>query len=256
LTIKTLSSLALALSVSTGALAESYKYSIGADYSSGEYGDAETTTMMFLPVAATYTTGNWSFKGSMSLVSLDGPGTADGDSTINTGAANTSSEFGLGDTWLAATYSVEAMPYQWGYLDLGAKVKLPTGDTDKRLGTGEIDYSIQADYFKPLGDVTSFVTLAYKVKNDYSYEDSNILLNNVWYLSLGADYAVSKSLNTGVILDYQQASIDTNDARTELMGYGRYTLSNRWQVMGYGYTGFTDASPDLGVGIQVTYKPL
>ena len=121
---------------------------------------------------------------------------------------------------------------------------------DKGLGTGEFDYTLQLDFFKPLeGNLTPMATIAYKVKGD----PDEYNLNNVFYLSVGADYRWNDDTNIGATLDYQEASTDSSDDRVEIFSYLSHRLDEEWKVTGYTYFGLTDGSPDVGGGISVGY---
>ena len=157
----------------------------------------------------------------------------------------------MGDIWLTAKYAVEAVPAELFYLDVGAKLKLPTADEDKRLGTGEVDYTLQAEIFKPIDAFTPFATLAYKIKGD----PDEVNLKNVFYLSVGSDYRLSETRHIGASLDFQEASTSGSDDATELFVYVSQRMSSQWSVTLYGYKGLQDGSPDYGAGLQLSYKP-
>lgn len=247
---------ALLFSVAVSAADGNWKYTTGIDFSSGDYGgDPVDTEITYLPFVAAYTTGQWQFKATVPWVQIKGGGTVvgggDGGVVIGDGAATETTESGLGDIWLGATYSFDDTIGDDIYLDLGAKVKVPTADEDKGLGTGETDYTFQADLFKAMGQLTPFATVAYKIKGDSPGLD----LDNVIYLSGGADYRLSDTRHVGASLDYQEAASSRSDDALELFGYLSQKLDQSWSVTIYGYKGLQDGSPDYGVGVQVSYTP-
>ncbi|MYM63028.1 transporter [Pseudomaricurvus sp. HS19] len=246
----------LLLASATAAAADErpWKYTAGIDYSTGDYGDPADTDIFFLPVSVAYTDGNWTYKATASLLEIDGPGTVvggGGDGIVVPGnSTQTKTEDGLGDTWLSASYFVEELPTDAFYLSLGGKIKLPTADEDKGLGTGETDYALVADLFKPMGRYTPFATLAYKIKGDPPQGN----LDNVFALSVGSDYRWTDDANLGASVDYQQSATNSDD-QLELFAYLNQRLSPQTSLMVYGYLGLTDGSPDLGTGIQISYRP-
>lgn len=241
----------------------SWKLSTGLDRSEGDYGDPDDTTITYLPVSASYMTGNWTAKVTVPWVEIEGPGTVvgggEGGVIVKRGGAggNTgtesqvTTESGLGDIWVSGTYSVPNMDPQKFLLDLTAKLKLPTADEDKGLGTGEVDYTLQADVYQVRGRWTPMATIAYKVKG----EPSGVSLDSVLYLSAGADYRVAGDLHSGFSLDYQEASSSGADDALELFGYLSQRFNSRWSGSIYSYLGLSDGSPDLGLGFQLTYRP-
>lgn len=237
---------------------EQWKYSTGVDFSSGDYGgDPVDTDITYIPFTVSYKRDLWKFKATVPWVQIEGAGTVvgAGDGGVVLGSPNqgavSTKESGLGDIWLTAQYSVEAIPADLFYLDVAAKLKLPTADEDKGLGTGEVDYTFQAEVFKPIDAFTPFVTLAYKIKG----EPSGINLENVYSLSVGSDYRVSGTTNVGGSFDFQEASSSGSDDAMEVFAYISQKLSARFAVTLYGYKGLEDGSPDYGAGFQISYKP-
>lgn len=235
-----------------------WAFSTGIDFSNGDYGgDPIDTDITFIPFTTSYQTGQWKLKATIPWVRIIGPGTVvgagDGGVVLGNGSnqLTRTNESGLGDIWLSATYETQFIPPELFYLDLTGKIKLPTADEDKGLGTGETDYTLQTDVFKPLGQFTPFATVAYKIKGDPSGVD----LDNVFYLSGGSDFKVSDTSNIGASLDYQEASTSSSDDALDLFAYLNQKINTNWSYTFYGYKGLEDGSPDYGLGLQTTYKP-
>ncbi len=254
-----------ALIVSGGVMAQNsrWEFSTGSDFSSGDYGgDPVDTEITFVPFTTTYQSGSWTLRATVPWVQIDGAGTVVGvgDGRVVVGGARRdqggqqltgTSESGLGDIWLSATYAVDAIPANLFYMDIGAKYKLATADEDKGLGTGEADYTLQVDLFKPLGNVTPFLTLAYKMKGS----SSDFALDNAVFISVGSDFGISENTNVGLSVDYQESSYSGGPDSRELFGYLNQRLNNKWSLMLYGYSGLDDGSPDYGIGFQLSYNP-
>ncbi|WP_346839964.1 hypothetical protein [Microbulbifer sp. SAOS-129_SWC] len=257
-----------------GAIADEWKYTLGTDISSGDYGDSASTDIVSTPFTVSYSPSDqWTFKASLPWVQIDGPGGVipggDGGVVVGNGNGNgrgnngggmgggttttqtsTYSESGVGDLWLSGTYSLEPVAERW-FFDLTGKFKVPTADEDKGLGTGQTDYTLQAEAFTAMGDFTPYVTLARKFKGDLPAQE----IKDVWYTSVGSGYRLNDQSSVGMSLDYQQATSDTSDPSTELFGYLNHKFSQQWSGMLYAYLGLADGSPDQGVGFQVSYRP-
>ncbi|MEJ2093670.1 MAG: transporter [Gammaproteobacteria bacterium] len=234
--------------------ASTFKFSTGVDYSSGDYGDPIDTDILYVPFTFTYERYPVTMKLSLSWLEIQGPGgvVGGGDAAVvvRPGTGVKTTESGFGDTWFSLGYSVDAIPAELFYLDLIAKVKFPTGDDDRGLGTGERDYTLQADFFKSLGRFSPLATVAYKIKGD----PPGLELDDVWYISVGGAYQLNDATSMGLTLDYQEASTAAADDALELFGYVTYKVTPAWSLTGYGYGGFTDGSPDQGFGAQVGYS--
>ena len=261
--------------VSQGSMASEWKYTLGTDISSGDYGDAADTDIVSTPFTVSYSpSASWTFKASLPWTQIEGPGgvipggdggivIGNGNGRGNGGPGNgglggggadtqteTVKESGIGDLWLTGTYSLEPVAERW-FFDLSAKYKVPTADEDKGLGTGEADYTLQAEVFTAVGDFTPFATVARKFKGDLP----DMEIKDVWYTSVGSGYRLDEQSSVGLSLDYQQATTDTGDPSTELFGYFNHKLSAQWSGMVYAYLGLADGSPDQGLGFQVSYRP-
>lgn len=257
---------ATSLSASGVVAAAEWKYSLGTDISSGNYGDTEETQIVSTPFTVSYSpNASWTFKASMPWTSIEGPGgvVPGGDGGVVIGPGNgrgnggnqtggetvLTEESGLGDLWLTGTYSLQPIAQRY-FVDLSAKYKLPVADEEKGLGTGEADYTLQAEVFTVVDNFTPFVTVAKKYKGDLPETE----LRDVWYTSVGTGYRLSEISSVGASLDYQQAATAESDVQTELFGYYSHKLSDQWTGMVYAYLGLADGSPDQGFGFQISYR--
>lgn len=225
-----------------------WKVGTGIDFSSGDYNDDEDTDILYVPFDVMYSRGLWKAKLTVPWVQIKGPGSVigAGDGGVVIGDGTDIDASGLGDIWASLTYSVESFPEEWFYLDLVGKVKFPTADDDDGLGTGEFDYTLQADLFKAYGKFSPMATIAYKIKGDADDFD----LDNVFYLSVGGDYRYSETVNFGATLDFQEAATSSSDDALEVFSYLGYRFSEDLLFTAYGYAGLSDGSPDAGGGIQ------
>lgn len=229
-----------------------WSFTSGIDYSTGDYGDEGDTDILFVPFSLGYSQGPWAAKVTVPWVQIKGPGSVigGGDGGVVVGGAEAIDDSGLGDIWAQLSYSLESFPADYGYLDLVGKVKFPTADEDKGLGTGEFDYTLQVDYFKPLGKLTPMATVAYKIKGDPEGSE----LDNVFFLSAGADYRLNETINFGATLDWQDASSSASDDSLEIFNYLGYRVNDANLLTFYSYIGLSDGSPDIGGGIQWKYS--
>lgn len=232
-----------------------FKFSSGFDYSSGDYGSTIDTEIWYVPFTVKYDAFPWTMKVTVPWLQITGPGgvVGGGDSVVvlNNAAVTETTESGLGDVVVSATYSLDPVYDGWPLLDFTAKVKLPTADEDKGLGTGKTDYTLQLDAAKTYGRLTPLATLGYKIKGD----PAGVKLDNVVFASVGAAYKINDTVSAGATLDFQEASTDTSDDAVEIFGYVAWKISPRWTVNTYGLTGFTDGSPNEEIGMQFSYRP-
>ncbi|HXJ54943.1 MAG TPA: transporter [Burkholderiales bacterium] len=221
---------------------------VGAEYSTGKFGGTETTDTLYIPVVIRHETGPWVLKATVPWLRITGPANVIGggaDRVVLPGASTgRRTESGLGDIVLSGFYNVLDERKGGLGLDVGAKVKLPTADDQKGLGTGELDYAAQMDFFKPFDATTLFGSIGYRVYGD----PAGTTLKDVFYTSIGASYRMSSQQSVGVAYDYRPAIVDGGGKVSEATLFWSNRLSPQWKLQVYGVVGFADASPDAGIG--------
>lgn len=243
------------LVIISSAAAESGKLtaSTGFDYSSGKYGSSTSTSILYVPFMAKYETGRWTAKATLPYLEITSPGTVVGGGSdvvvIGTtqNAARTKAS-GMGDVVTALSYSVlEGNPYGL-FLDLTAKIKLPTADDQKGLGTGKADHTVVVDAFKNFGRFTLLGSLGYKNTG----KPAGLNLNDVWFGGIGGAWRFSSATSGGVLWDMRQPSRAGIDGARDLTVYMTHKWSDMFKMQLYTYRGFSHASADLGGGAMLS----
>lgn len=254
---------ALALAGAQAHAADGFSLSVGADYSSGDYGSDTTTEIFSIPVTGRWTQGAWTFKASLPWLRVDGdPNVLPGVGAINNGnprgrgrgnggappppeAPVSGSASGMGDLRLSATYAFDTGGPVG--VDLTANVKVGTADEDKGLGTGATDYGLALDLYRDFDGTTLFGGAAYNVLGDSDFIDVDSVF--------GANVGLSRKVGPGSLgasYEWRQAASDGFDDRSELMAFYsvRTEGGSRWQF--YALAGLSDGSPDYGAGFSYT----
>jgi hypothetical protein len=225
--------------------------STGFDYTTGKYGQSTSTDILTIPVIGRYDYDRWTFRFTVPWIRVSGPANVVQDvGLLGLGSVRTTkqTQSGLGDLVAAATYNVLNKPGAVG-LDLTGQIKFGTANRDKGLGTGENDYSLQADVYKAIDDFTPFATLGYRILGS----PPGIKLNNIWFASGGATYRVATATRVGAALYLQEKVTDTVKNVVELTAFVTHQIDADWKLQGYVLTGFNNASPDFGIGGIVSY---
>ncbi|MBX7527228.1 hypothetical protein [Qipengyuania vesicularis] len=248
-----------AFALPQAALAQDFvQFGVGADYSSGDYGEDADTTMLAVPVSAKLKTGDLAVRVSVPWVSVDGPtGVIPGDGGVRgpgrgnggggTDPVETASRSGLGDIVAAATYSFGLSDAT--YFDVTGKVKLPTASVEKSLGTGTTDFTLQGELMQVFGDVSAAV----RAGRRFNGESDDFALDDVW-LGGASLFLVSGDTTWGLDYDWRDGSLPTAPNRSEVTGSATHKLSDGLRLQGYAYTGLADGSPDIGGGVQVLVR--
>ena len=236
-----------------GAAALERELQIGAYYGEGDYGTNEKTTFLALPLTVKFRALPWTVKVSGSLVEIAGPG------NVNTGTVTTSTRQrrergrGLGDTYFSVTYHVPARsPTRRFFWDLTARVKFPTADEDRGLGTGETDADLQAELLTWLGEdkaTTGFVRAGYRFRG----QPAGVSLKDSPHAGFGAVRRVAGH-RIGVMLTWIGRITGNDTAQREVMVFSTLPMSRGRRLTVYGLGGLSESSPDVALGLQYHFS--
>jgi hypothetical protein len=247
--------------VPAGASADTYlRVATGVDYSTGTYGERQSTDVVLVPLVAKLYTGNWTFRAATSWLSVDGPasiGTIDEDGggadpgTVGAPGDHRSARQGIGDSYLAAKYSFNKLGGGPAYVDVQAKVRLPTGDEDKGLGVGATDYLFDAE----LGADWRTKGVYFDLGRRYLGDTSTLVRQNGWSYSAGAWARFDRKTELGVWYYTRDPSVAGFHRPRELGAYVSRRINSGWRIEWSLYEGLSEASPDLGTAITLTWRP-
>jgi hypothetical protein len=227
--------------------APAFSVGSGIDYSRGDYGFPTKTEVTSFPLDLGYDAGSWTWRASFSYLTIKGPATVVGGGATPRPTAN--SESGVGDIYLSGTYRAGPVlgPVN---LDATVRVKLPTANENRGLGTGETDVYGELTAHRTFGSTTPFVTVGYR-----EFGDSALYpLEGGAYGSVGAHFRTSPATVVTAALDWGQKLIAGGDDTSDALLAVTHDINPSWRVMGYAMTGFSDASPDFGGGLRLTYR--
>lgn len=157
---------------------------------------------------------------------------------------------GLGDVILKGRYTVldeDAFPS----VDVTGRVKLPTADRAKALGTGRFDEGLGFELSKELA--WGFSALA---GAGYTFigNPPGEALRDQWDYSAGLGYDFTKEFaGTLSYEEYRALVAGTDDPRSLSLSL-RYRWSPRWRLSASGEVGLSKASPDAGLSAGVSAR--
>jgi len=248
---------AFALSSLTGvAAAEAPRFSlgVGAEYTTGDYGGEESVDEFYVPVTGAIDLERLAFRLTVPFLSVRAPefttiSGPDGQPIVGEGPIVT--ESGLGDVLASVTvFDVLSSSNGDVAMDLTGKIKFGTADEEKGLGTGEQDYSLQADVFRFFDKATLMGTAGYAFRGD----PEGFNLEDTYFLSVGASYAMSAASSAGAFFDFREASVPDSDSLQELSAWVSTRLGTNGRAQLYVLAGFGDSSPDWGGGLSFSTR--
>jgi hypothetical protein len=223
-----------------------WKLNSGFVYTTGSYGLNTDTEVSIVPVGTTFDTNYWAFGASTSYLTINGPAAAVNGIEIIRPTA--SSESGLGDTLLSGSWKVMNDPGKL-HVSLTAKVKVPTADYDKGLGTGAFDYSAQVDLLENIGTATPFASAGYRWLGSHGVYH----LQDGAFADAGAAFKVADGTSIGAFYECDAKVSQGSSAASQATAFFFHKLNANWAANFFGIKGFSNASPDWGCGLSVIY---
>lgn len=227
------------------------QFSLGAgfDYSSGKYGDAATTDILYVPFTGKYESDALTLELTVPYISVTGPGgVVRGLGRVGpvNRRKNRTTESGLGDIIASAGYNVYDDDIL--ALDVVGNVKFGTANVNKGLGTGENDYSAQIDVYYSLDQTTLLATAGYKVYGS----PAGITLHNAPYGTLGASHEFSDETSAGITLNAAQSPGDSIADKRDITVFVSHDMASGTTVKANLLKGYSSGSPDLGFGVMIS----
>lgn len=231
-----------------GAQAQESSLTLGAGlhYSSGDYGTGSTTRITSLAATARYDSGPWTYRATVPYLRVEGDAAVIPNVGPVRGGGGRSTESGLGDIVLGATYALYYEPGRAFGVDLTGKVKLATADENKGLGTGEHDFAVLLEAYQTFERITGFGGVGYHILGDAPGQP----LDNVWSANLGASYKLDERDSAGLSLDGRERVVPGGARQRELTGFFIRKLDRFWKAQAYALIGLADGSPDWGFGLS------
>jgi len=232
--------------------ADGFSLSAGVEYITGDYGGDDSVDETWVPVTAAWQQGRLELRATIPYLVVDGPedSTSTEQGGMMGGDTPSSTDSGIGDVVLSGTYMDVLQFGDRAAIDLTGKVKLGTANADDGLGTGETDYSVQADAITFFERSLLIGTVGYLVRGDSNDNDPD----NAWFYSAGGVVALSDRADAGLFLDYRQSTYSDSDSPLELTATIDFGLTDRSDLRAFGLAGLNDGSPDWGLGFSVRHR--
>lgn len=247
---------ALATMGSPGWAAQESSYdmlvSAGVGRFTGDYGDTEKTTLDVLNLSARWYLNRGEIQVSLPYLRVDGAADVtliDGQPIAvapDSASSERRKESGLGDVVLRGDYYLvtgsDTRPWVIGLV----RVKLPTGNEDKGLGSGATDFETGLGFIQKTGPVSWLADVGYTFVGDSGGLDAK----NEVRLGAGVSMPFGKDDRSSTYLYFENRTnrySGSDDRRSISLGVSTsLTESRRVRLSASVFTGLTDASEDFG----------
>jgi len=241
------------------AFAESdWKLSVSTTYETSKYGADTQTETVYLPVTLKryFDMGDISLtipyisQKSSGLVSV-----VDGTTfkiRKKTGPTVVTTNSGLGDIILKGSfYLLQEQQKQSFDLFLIGKIKFPTADENKSLGTGEYDETVGLEFGKLILPEWSVFVDAY-----YTFigSPSGTILENRFSFDVGLADQLTQLLTASIFYEESTPLINGDPNLKNIMVNLEYEVTRGMRVFAGGSVGLTDSSPDYGITAGASIK--
>ena len=237
--------------------AQDWKMSAMVSYDTGKYGTSDHTSSFYIPL----TLKRYFDKSSASVTvpylrqSSTGQVVRVGGSPVRVNkvrtAAGSSSQSGLGDIILRGGYPLrQEDPDSFG-LTLAGRIKLPTADEDKGLGTGEFDEGAGLEFAKEIAPRLTLLADGYYTLIG---EPDGADFNNQLSLDLGFYSPLNGKLGLTVLYETSNAIVSGNPGPRDLSATLDYKAPDGYNYFGGLLLGLSDGSPDFGISAGLSRR--
>lgn len=240
--------------------AADWSATVGGEFTSGKFGADQATQIVIATADVAASFNAWQVRATLPYVRVDGPSTFLGPIDVGdlTGEATQRDRFGLGvldDGNVSGVGDLRVSASRYFYvpkvgvlIDLSAALKVPTGDPDKLLGTGQVDMEIGAEFVKRVGNTSASLGAGYA----FSGRTDRFDVQNRARLSLSVYHELSERYGVGLVGEWRQAVIADLPDVAETTVYFSARVSENISLIAYTLTGFSNTSPDIGGGLRLT----
>lgn len=255
-----------------------WRVSAAMNYSSGSYGTDSRTNILYAPMTVRRIFRDGDISLTIPFVSISGKGaarlvggvptrtsssaTASPVGTLASGAgggkrpgasplSSRTTDSGLGDIIVRGRYYLIEESSFMPLVAITGRVKVPTADADRGLGTGEFDEGAGVELTKRVADRwLTYLSGGYTFIGDAP--DTNF--NNQWWYDVGIGYDVTDNFHISVFYEEYRALVDTVNNARDLLALANYAVDDTVHLTGSLLVGLSNGAPNYGFGGGVRFR--
>jgi len=158
---------------------------------------------------------------------------------------------GLGDIILRGRYYVVEEKDWVPLIAITGRLKLPTADASRGLGTGKMDEGVGTEISKRLGD--SWITFLDGGFNVIGRPDG-LNLRNQWWYDVGGGYYFTKDLLGSVYFEEYRSLVSGNQNIRDVYFSMSYRASSSWRFNVGASAGLSNGAPDYTTSLGASYR--
>ncbi len=227
---------------------KAWELSVGTYSLEGDYGKGTDTAIHMVPVSLAYKYNQWQYRLSTGYLWLDGNKSVISED-LREGQVSVE-DAGLADSTLSVKYRFKKLRSLPLYLNISARIKFPTADHKRNLGTGKRDTGFRVGAHWGFQHWWGVMELGYKFRK----KPRNIELNNTSQIVIGGLRAIDNKNSIGVSAKLRERSQPKKDPVREITGFYRHKINPQNRINLLATKGFSDASPSWGIATQWSYS--
>lgn len=243
---------ALLFPVANCAAAQNYVWQIESSMTceTGAYGSEERTDIFYWPVILKRFFSRGDVALTVPYLSLD----TEGETTLVDGTpveGNGGGGSGLGDISIKGRYNWLEQKGKQPFVDLTARLKLPTADEGDGLGTGEFDLGFGAEFVRNMGNnYVGFADLTYTFIGD----PDGISYDNRIDADFGLGYQFRRELMGIALYNYRSAISSSGSDAHSLLFLGNCRVSPQIRTYAMLELGLSSGAADYGLTFGASYR--
>jgi hypothetical protein len=218
----------------------------------GDFGGSGSTDLYFVPLIFTARGSRNDFRITVPYLSIksDDLVAIIGGQVIPIGMGTTT-ESGLGDIVLRDDFFYLPGGDGRPWLYATARLKFPTGDETRGLGSGEFDYGPGAGIILPVGNRLNLLGEAiYMVRGDPPGLD----FHNTWWGFIGGESRLSDSDRLSLYYDRRESVVSgSEDIASLILGYS-HAFTETLILRSFATAGLTETAEDYGFGLGLVFR--
>jgi hypothetical protein len=254
-----------------------WRVSATVNYSSGSYGTDSRTNILYAPITVRRIFRDGDISLTIPFVSISGTGVVRlvGGAPTRTSSAtatpvgalvagpgggkgpgasplsSSTTDSGLGDIIVRGRYFLIEESDMVPLVAITGRVKVPTADADRGLGTGEFDEGAGVELTKSLADRwLAYLAGGYNIIGDAPGTN----FNNQWWYDVGIGYDVTDNLHMSVFYEEYRALVDTVNNARDLLTLANYAVDDTVHLTGSLLVGLSNGAPNYGLGGGVRFR--
>jgi hypothetical protein len=220
-------------------------------YFSGEFGTGIETHILSLPSTLVVTRGKHEFRLSVPYLSITAaePVIYLGDQVIARGTGGRLTESGPGDVVLQDEYFFVEGSRSQPWISVLLRVKIPTADESRGLGSGEPDGGAGFGLIQPVGKRWALLgETQYVVRGDPPGTD----LRDTLWLSIGLQRRLSGSTSANLFYERRQSVVPGRPDLADLSLGCDHSFARKLTLRTAAYLGLSETAEDYGFSAGIS----